>query len=146
MLQDDWYEGMFLPKNSTVWLAAWAIHQNEDEYPDHDRFNPDRFKNHTKLAYDYAVGPDWANRDEYSLALTKLSALLTAVYITMATDQGAECVRAFISLKEVCGVSRRSYCGRLVFRNFRQAAGYQCLHVFKSGKTVGIRGRRQSKE
>jgi cytochrome P450 len=55
---------MLLPKNSTVWLAAWAIHQNDDEYPDHDRFNPDRFKNHTKLANEYAVGPDWKGRDK----------------------------------------------------------------------------------
>ncbi|EXJ93256.1 hypothetical protein A1O3_01813 [Capronia epimyces CBS 606.96] len=42
--KDDWYEGMFFPKDTTVWLGAWAIHQNDDEYPDHDRFNPDRFK------------------------------------------------------------------------------------------------------
>ncbi|KIW33913.1 uncharacterized protein PV07_00727 [Cladophialophora immunda] len=60
----DWYEGMYLPKDSTVWLAAWAIHQNNDEYADHDRFNPDRFSNHRKLANDYAVGPDWQGRDK----------------------------------------------------------------------------------
>lgn len=60
---------MLFPKDSTIWLAAWAIHQNDDEYPDHDRFNPDRFKNHTKLANEYAVGPDWKGRDKFSLVL-----------------------------------------------------------------------------
>ncbi|KAK5280843.1 hypothetical protein LTR07_010027 [Exophiala xenobiotica] len=69
LAKDDWYEGMLFPKDSTVWLAAWAIHQNDEEYPDHDRFNPDRFKNHTKLANDYAVGPDWQNRDKFFLSL-----------------------------------------------------------------------------
>jgi len=63
---DDWYEGMFFPKDSTIWLAAWAIHQSDDEFPDHDRFNPDRFKGHAKLASDYAVGPDWKGRDKFT--------------------------------------------------------------------------------
>lgn len=68
---DDWYEGMFFPKDSIVWLAAWAIHQNENLYPDHDQFNPDRFINHPKLANDYAVSPDWESRDK-SLPLSNL--------------------------------------------------------------------------
>lgn len=55
---------MFFPKDSTIWLAAYAIHQNETLYPDPDTFNPDRFVNHKKLANDYAVGADWQNRDK----------------------------------------------------------------------------------
>lgn len=66
---DDWYEGMLFPKDSTVWLAAWAIHQNEDIYPGHERFNPDRFKNHSKLANEYAVSADWSNRDKCFLSI-----------------------------------------------------------------------------
>jgi cytochrome P450 len=57
---------MFFPKDSTVWLAAWAIHQNEDEYKDHHTFNPDRFRYHTKLANEYAVSADWENRDKFA--------------------------------------------------------------------------------
>lgn len=57
---------MFFPKNSTVWLAAWSIHQNADIYPEPDRFNPDRFRNHTKLANEYAVSSEWKNRDKFS--------------------------------------------------------------------------------
>lgn len=68
---------MLFPKDSTVWLAAWAIHQSDEEYPDHDRFNPDRFKNHTKLANEYAVGPDWQGRDKFPITYwyLKLTAL-----------------------------------------------------------------------
>lgn len=35
---------------------------DENYYPDHDTFNPDRFVNHTKLANHYAVGPDYQSR------------------------------------------------------------------------------------
>jgi hypothetical protein len=63
--QDDWYEGMFIPKGSMIWVGIWAMHQNEELYPEPERFNPDRFVNHTKLANEYAVGGDWENRDHY---------------------------------------------------------------------------------
>ncbi|KAI9835775.1 MAG: hypothetical protein M1819_001954 [Sarea resinae] len=63
--QDDEYEGMFIPKGSTVFAGIWAMHQNETLYPNHDTFNPDRYLNHPKLANDYAVGSDYMNRDHY---------------------------------------------------------------------------------
>lgn len=55
---------MLIPKDSTVFVATWAIHHSEDLFPDHDTFNPDRYKNHPKLANDYAGSPDWSNRDK----------------------------------------------------------------------------------
>jgi len=63
--QDDVYEGMLIPKGTTVFAGIWAIHQNEKIYPDHDTFNPDRYLDHPKLANDYAVGPDYNKRDHY---------------------------------------------------------------------------------
>lgn len=63
--KDDEYRGMLLPKDSMVWLAAWAIHQDENIYPNPERFDPDRFLHHKKLANEYAVGPDWESRDHY---------------------------------------------------------------------------------
>ncbi|KAI9836280.1 MAG: hypothetical protein M1819_001617 [Sarea resinae] len=62
---DDEYEGMFIPKNTTIFIGIYAMHQNEKLYPEHEKFNPDRFLDHPKLANDYAVGPDWAKRDHY---------------------------------------------------------------------------------
>jgi len=63
--QDDEYEGMFIPKGTIVFVGIWAMHQNEQIFPNHDRFNPDRYLGHPKLASEYAVGPDYNRRDHY---------------------------------------------------------------------------------
>ncbi|GAA5975296.1 hypothetical protein JCM11641_005927 [Rhodosporidiobolus odoratus] len=41
--EDDWYEGMFIPKGSTVIANLWSIHLNEKDFPDPHRFDPERF-------------------------------------------------------------------------------------------------------
>jgi cytochrome P450 len=63
--KDDNYGGYRIPKGSTVFVAVWAMHQDERLYADHAAFNPDRFLNHPKLANEYASSPDYANRDHY---------------------------------------------------------------------------------
>ncbi|KAK5352286.1 hypothetical protein LTS03_004054 [Exophiala xenobiotica] len=64
--EDDWYEGMFIPKDSTVFLPIWAVHHSErDGYDDPFTFNPDRYINHHKLANDYAGSADFKNRDKF---------------------------------------------------------------------------------
>jgi cytochrome P450 len=63
-LPDDWYKGMLIPKDSTLFVATWALHHTDSLFPDHDTFNPDRYKDHPKLANDYAGSPDWSSRDE----------------------------------------------------------------------------------
>ncbi|BCS28751.1 cytochrome P450 [Aspergillus puulaauensis] len=42
-IQDDVYEGYLIPKGTWVQGNVWAIHHNEREFPDPDRFNPDRY-------------------------------------------------------------------------------------------------------
>jgi cytochrome P450 len=41
--QDDNYKGWFIPKGTWVQGNVWAIHHNEREFPDPDRFNPSRY-------------------------------------------------------------------------------------------------------
>ncbi|KAF1935186.1 cytochrome P450 [Clathrospora elynae] len=46
-VQDDYYNGYLIPKQTWVQGNVWAIHHNEREFPDPDRFNPNRFlQNH----------------------------------------------------------------------------------------------------
>lgn len=42
-VQDDNYKGYLIPKGTWVQGNVWAIHRNEREFPDPDRFNPRRF-------------------------------------------------------------------------------------------------------
>ncbi|KAJ4361114.1 uncharacterized protein N0V89_001683 [Didymosphaeria variabile] len=63
--QDDYYDGMLIPKGSVIWVAIWAMHQDEGLYADPEVFNPDRFLQHPKLANEYAVGGDSEGRDHY---------------------------------------------------------------------------------
>jgi len=42
-IQDDYYNGWLIPKSAWVQGNVWAIHHNEKEFPDPDRFNPSRF-------------------------------------------------------------------------------------------------------
>jgi cytochrome P450 len=64
--QDDWYEGMLIPKDSTVMIPVWALHFSEKHgYDDPDTYNPDRFLPFPRLASELAGIPDYQNRDHY---------------------------------------------------------------------------------
>ncbi|KAI2776230.1 cytochrome P450 [Daldinia loculata] len=41
--QDDYYKGWLIPKGTWIQGNVWAIHHNEREFPEPDRFNPNRF-------------------------------------------------------------------------------------------------------
>jgi len=43
-------------------MSVWAIHQNDSIYTDAEKFNPDRYLNHPKLANEYATSADYENR------------------------------------------------------------------------------------
>ncbi|KAJ9610229.1 hypothetical protein H2200_005006 [Cladophialophora chaetospira] len=42
-IQDDWYNGWYIPKNTWVQGNVWAIHRNPKDFPEPDRFAPERF-------------------------------------------------------------------------------------------------------
>jgi cytochrome P450 len=43
LIQDDYYEGYFLPKGTILFANAWAIHMDENEYESPEKFIPERF-------------------------------------------------------------------------------------------------------
>ncbi|KAI3007919.1 hypothetical protein CBS147346_2860 [Aspergillus niger] len=63
--KDDWVNGYFLPKGTTVFLNVWGLHHDENIFPNPDQFDPSRFEGRHKLAFDYAASPDYMQRDHY---------------------------------------------------------------------------------
>ncbi|KAH7135157.1 cytochrome P450 2D18 [Dendryphion nanum] len=69
--QDDWYDGMFIPRDSTVIVPQYAMHFSRHctsqipHFKDPETYNPDRYLEHIRLANDYAGSPDFMNRDHY---------------------------------------------------------------------------------
>ncbi|KIK66026.1 hypothetical protein GYMLUDRAFT_82433 [Collybiopsis luxurians FD-317 M1] len=43
LIQDDIYQGYFLPKGSIIMPNVWSIMHNEEDYPEPHLFNPSRF-------------------------------------------------------------------------------------------------------
>ncbi|KAI0085089.1 cytochrome P450 [Irpex rosettiformis] len=41
--QDDYYDGYFIPSGTIIVPNAWHMLHNPEEYPEPDKFNPDRF-------------------------------------------------------------------------------------------------------
>jgi hypothetical protein len=63
--EDDWYEGMLIPKDSTIFIPSWALHHSERYgYDDPFAFKPERYANHPKLANDYAGVANYNDRDK----------------------------------------------------------------------------------
>ncbi|KAJ5899614.1 hypothetical protein N7495_004358 [Penicillium taxi] len=42
-IKDDYYKGLLIPQGTWVQGNIWAIHRNERDFPEADRFNPDRY-------------------------------------------------------------------------------------------------------
>jgi len=42
-MQDDFYDGYFIPKGSLVFANIWAMLRDPDVFPEPDRFNPERY-------------------------------------------------------------------------------------------------------
>ncbi|KAF9891617.1 hypothetical protein FE257_003628 [Aspergillus nanangensis] len=64
--EDDWYNGHFIPKGSVVILNWWAIHRDPERYPDPEKFEPDRYLNHTQSAAEYININDPYERDHFT--------------------------------------------------------------------------------
>ncbi|KAI0754760.1 cytochrome P450 [Daedaleopsis nitida] len=51
-IADDEYDGHFIPKGSVVLVNAWSMLHDEEEYPEPERFIPERFLQDGKLRSD----------------------------------------------------------------------------------------------
>lgn len=57
-LEKDEFNGMIIPKGSSVLLSIYEIHRNKEDWADPDIFDPDRFSENKKAGYyPFGAGP-----------------------------------------------------------------------------------------
>lgn len=64
--KDDYYRGRFIPKGASVIPNLTALHGDAELYPDPDKFEPDRFKDHHLDAAASAIQSDYLQRDHFN--------------------------------------------------------------------------------
>ena len=65
LAEDDWVDGMYLPKGTTIIVNAWGLQQDEERFPSPEKFDPDHFAGVTTLATELSNGP-YEKRDHYA--------------------------------------------------------------------------------
>ena len=64
LAEDDWVDGMFLPKGTTIIVNAWGMQHDPERFKDPETFDPDHFAGCTTLATELSNG-SWEKRDHY---------------------------------------------------------------------------------
>jgi len=62
--EDDWVEGMLIPKGTTVIVNAYGMQHDETRFPNPDIFDPDHYEGVTALATELNAG-DAEKRDHW---------------------------------------------------------------------------------
>lgn len=71
--QDDYCEGYFHPKDSTVICNIWAIHSNPERFEDPHLFKPERFLDHTMSMAESIAQGDPFKRDHFAFGAGRRS-------------------------------------------------------------------------
>ena len=64
--EDDEINGYYIPKESAIVGNIWAMHQDPQHYFNPERFDPSRYENSTKTAFESSTEPDAMDRDHYA--------------------------------------------------------------------------------
>ncbi|KAJ3886755.1 cytochrome P450 [Lentinula edodes] len=63
-MEDDWYEGYFIPKGTVVFPNVWSINRDQETYgPDADQFSPERFIQKSETGNGFVLCPEFENND-----------------------------------------------------------------------------------
>ncbi|KAF2735560.1 cytochrome P450 [Polyplosphaeria fusca] len=65
-VSEDMYMGYRIPKEATVVMNIWGIHNNASRYPNPRAFDPSRYANDFQSAVQSSLDPDPSQRDHFS--------------------------------------------------------------------------------
>jgi cytochrome P450 len=63
--KDDYYNGYFIPKGAQLMNNVYAIHMDENRYPNPREYRPERYEGDTQTAADSAANPEAVKRDHF---------------------------------------------------------------------------------
>ncbi|KAJ3785301.1 cytochrome P450 [Lentinula aff. detonsa] len=64
VMEDDWYEGYFIPKGTTCIPNIWSMNRDKDIYgPEADQFRPERFLRQSEKGAGYELRDEYENDD-----------------------------------------------------------------------------------
>ncbi|CAE6458667.1 unnamed protein product [Rhizoctonia solani] len=72
---DDYHEGYYIPKDSSIICNIWAIHSNPDRYKEPHLFKPERFLDHTMSMADSIAQGDPLKRDHFAFGAGRRTCL-----------------------------------------------------------------------
>lgn len=70
-MTDDWIDGKFIPKGTTVIVNAWGLHHDKTRFENPDVFDPDHYKGTTALAPELSAAADYEKRDHYGYGTSR---------------------------------------------------------------------------
>ncbi|KAI1343098.1 cytochrome P450 [Xylariaceae sp. FL0016] len=88
-VQDDEYNGYFIPKDTAITGNLWAIHRNPRDFPDPDVFRPERFLGELKAPYPNKKGHNafgWGRRQCSGQPLAEQGLFITIARMLWAFD------------------------------------------------------------
>lgn len=83
MTEDDWYEGMFIPKNTIIMMNLWAMHYNEDDYPE-----PEKVLSFLRISDGVSTSQNDICITTSQLANMQLILMLTNGTISVSAEEG----------------------------------------------------------
>lgn len=103
-IEDDAYNGMFIPKNSNLLFSMYEIHRHPDLWEDPERFMPERFaegnaQKHSSHYFPFGAGPRMCIGNNFAMyeMILAISALIKKYRISAGSEKIA--IHPLITLK-----------------------------------------------
>ncbi|MCJ7757958.1 MAG: cytochrome P450 [Gillisia sp.] len=103
-IEDDAYNGMFIPKNSNLLFSMYEIHRHPDLWEDPERFMPERFaegnaQKHSSHYFPFGAGPRMCIGNNFAMyeMILAISALIKKYRISAESEKIA--IHPLITLK-----------------------------------------------
>ena len=103
-IEDDEFEGMAIPKDTTILMSIYELHRSADFWIDPNTFNPDRFdaskkKEYQEYYYPFGAGPRMCVGNNFAMYEMMLTVAVVLSKYKISTEMLQVTINPLISLK-----------------------------------------------